>query len=217
VVGTVPSSVAVGSGADPSWAIATMPPGWFRTQEPVRVQLGAVAPFTWTHDVDLDLGFGSSGDVQKVLSVPEGPIFAMDQITPEAYLTLDLEKSLAKDTKRNTGLLWLRLTRSDLSSPWILVTVQTSTGAMPLRAVKLPTVQAVDTTPTGTRITLSNCDQVLAVKFAGQPGSVPPQFLDSGPSGLSATIDGPAGATDFDIELRDATEGTIHVKLVRHP
>jgi len=217
VVGTVPSSVAIGSGPDPTWAMATMPPGWFRTREPVRVQLAAVSPFSWTHEVALDLGFGSAGDVQKVLSVPEGPIFSMDQVTPNAYLTLDLDTALLKDSRRNTGLLWLKLTRADLASPWTLVTVETPTGAMPLRAVKLPGVQAFDAGATGCRLTLSNCDQVLGVKFAGQAGFTPPQFLDSGPGGLTATVDGPAGATEFDIELRDASEGVIHVKVTKKP
>jgi hypothetical protein len=152
-----------------------------------------------------------------VVTVPEGSTFAMDQITPSAYLTLDLDSTLPKDTKRNTGLMWLKLTRSDLASPWTLVTVDTPTGAMPLRAVKLPSVQAVDTTPTGTRITLSNCDQVLGVRFPGQPASVPPQFVETGAGGLTATVDGPAGVTEFDIELRDATEGLIHVKVTKKP
>lgn len=217
VIGTVPSSIAIGSGADPTWAMATMPAGWFRTREPIRIQLGAVAPFAWTHDVVLDLGFGASGDVQKVVTVPEGPIFALDQVTPSAYLTLDMDTTLPKDSKRNTGLLWLRLTRADLASPWTLVTVATPTGAMPLRAVKLPGVVAVDATPTGTRVTLSNCEQVLGVKFAGQTNTIPPQFLDSGTGGLTATVDGPAGATEFDIELRDASEGVIHVKVTKKP
>jgi hypothetical protein len=217
LVGTVPSTIPVGSGADPSWAMATMPPGWFRSRQPVRVQLGAVAPFSWTHDVALDLGFGSSGDVQKVLTVPEGPIFAFDEVMPTAYLTLDLETTLLRDSKRNTGLLWLKLTRSDLASPWTLVTVQSDSGMVPLRAVKLPNVQSVDATATGTRVTLTNCDQVLGIKFAGQAGAVAPQFLDSGPGGLTAVVDGPAGATEFDIELRDASEGMIHIKIVRKP
>jgi hypothetical protein len=197
--------------------MATMPPGWFRTREPIRVQLGAVAPFAWTHDVQLDLGFGASGDVQKVLTVPEGSTFALDQVTPNAYLTLELDTGLPRDAKRNTGLLWLKLTRGDLASPWTLVTVDTPTGAMPLRAVRLPGVQAVDTTPTGTRVTLSNCEQVLGVRFAGQSGFALPTFLDSGAGGLTATVDGPAGATEFDIELRDATEGLIHVKVTKKP
>jgi hypothetical protein len=163
----------------------------------------------------LDLGFGASGDVQKVVTIPEGPTFALDQVTPSAYLTLDLDSALPRDPKRNTGLLWLKLTRADLASPWTLVTVDTPGGAMPLRAVKLPGVLSVDATPTGTRVTLTNCDQVLGVKFAGQSSTVPPQFLDSGAGGLTATVDGPAGATEFDIELRDASEGVIHVKVAR--
>lgn len=217
LVGTVPSTIPVGSGADTSWAVATMPPGWFRSKEPVRVQLAAVAPFTWTHDVTLDLGFGSSGDVQKVLSVPEGPIFAFDEISPSAYLTLDLETTLLRDSKRNAGLLWLKLTRSDLASPWTLVTVQSESGMVPLRAVKLPNVLSFETTATGTRVTLTNCDQVLGIKFAGQAGAVAPQFVDSGPGGLTAVVDGPLGVTEFDIELRDASEGMIHIKIVRKP
>jgi len=217
IVGTVPGSVGVGSGPDPTWAMATMPPGWFRTREPIRVQLGAVAPFAWTHDVQLDLGFGSSGDVQKVVTIPEGPIFAMDQVTPSAYLTLDLDSALPRDSKRNTGLIWLKLTRADLASPWTLVTVDTPSGAMPVRAVKLPGVVAFESTATGSKLTLSNCDQVLGVKFAGQAAFVPPQFLDSGTGGLTASVDGPAGATEFDIELRDAADGLIHIKIVRKP
>ncbi len=217
IVGTVPNSIAIGAGADPTWATATMPPGWFRSKTPVRIQLSAVAPFTWTHDVLLDVGFGSSGDVQKVLNVPEGAAFALDQATPSAYVTLDLDAVLPKDSKRNAGLLWVKLSRTDLASPWTLITVDTPSGPMPLRAVKLPGVLALDTTATGTKLTLSNCDQILGVKFAGQAGFTAPQFLDSGPGGLTATVDGPANATEFDIELRDASEGVIHVKVTKKP
>lgn len=216
VMGTVASSVGIGAGADPNWAIATLPPGWVSTGEPVRIRLGAVQPFAWTHDVALSLGFGASGDVQQVLTVPEGPIFSLEQITPDAYLTLDLDRNLPPTAKRDTGLLWLQLTRSDLASPWTLITVQTSLGAMPLRAVKLPGVVAFDSTATGSTVTLSQCEQVIGIKFPGQSEFVPLQFLSSGPA-LTGAATGPPGQTEFDIEMRDASEGVIHVKIAKRP
>ncbi len=179
VVGQVPSSVAIGAGADATWAMATLPPGWFRSNQPIRVQLNADAPFAWTHDVALDLGFGSAGDVQKVLTVPEGPIFSMDELSPNAYLTLDVAATLPKDTKRNSGLVWVQLTRGDLSSPWTLVNATTDNVPVPLKAVKVPVIQSITTTATGVHLTLSNCDQLLAVKVAGVAGPISPQFIDS--------------------------------------
>ena len=217
LVGSVPTNVPVGNGPDATWAMATLPNGWFRTRQPVRIQLSAEQPFAWTHDVSLDLGFGPSGDVQKVQTVPEGPIFNFDELTPNGYLTLNLEDTLPKDSKRNSGLLWLKLTRSDLASPWTLVTVKSDSGNAPLRAVKVPTLISVDATSSGTKITLGGADQVLSVRFPSVAGSVAPQFLDSGINGLTASVEGPPGVTEFDVELRDAPEGVIHIKILRKP
>ncbi len=217
VVGSIPSTIPVGAGTDGSWAMATLPPGWFKSKQPVRVQLAASTPFSWTHDVSLGLGFGSSGDVQKVVDIPEGSMFAMDESSANAYLTVDLDSELARDARRNTGLIWLRLSRSDLASPWTLINVQTESGSAPLRAVKVPTIINVEPTATGTKITMSGCDQVLGIRFPGQAGVVAPVFLDSALGGLNATVEGPKDAAEFDIELRDASEGAIHIKIVRKP
>jgi hypothetical protein len=217
VVGAIPSVIPIGTGTDGSWAMATLPTGWFKSKQPLRVQLVAAPPFSWTHDVSLALGFGSSGDVQKVVDIPEGSMFALDESSPSAYLTLDLDALLAKDSRRSTGLIWLRLSRSDLASPWTLINLPSEAGVAPLRAVKVPTVVNVEATATGTKVTLSGCDQVLGVKFAGQAGVVAPVFLDSTSGGLNAVVEGPKDASEFDIELRDAAEGAIHVKILRKP
>lgn len=217
VIGALPDTIPVGSGSDPSWAVATMPPGWIRTNQPVRIQLSAVAPFAWTHDVSLDLGLGSAEDVQKVATIPEGAAFAMDQASPNAYVTLQVDSALPHDSKRTSGLVWLRLTRDDLSSPWMLATVGPDPGGLPIRAIKLPTIQSVDSAPDKTRVTLSNADQVLGVKFAGQSSYVSPQLVSSSPTDLVASVDGPPNATEFDVLLRDASEGVVHVKIVRKP
>jgi hypothetical protein len=194
-----------------------MPAGWIRYKQPLRIKLDAVAPFSWTHDVSLELGFGSSGDVQRVANVPEGGLFAMDESSSSAYLTLDLDSELPKDARRSTGMFWLKLSRTDLASPWTLVNVQSEAGTASLRAVKVPTLVSAEATATGTKFTLSGCDQVLGFKFAGQAGTVSPLFIDSGNQGLTAVVEGPKDATEFDIELRDAAEGMIHIKVLRKP
>ena len=212
--GTLPDPLLVGAGKDPSWAEATLPAGWFNTKEPVRVQLSAVAPFTWTHNIDLELGLGPAGDVQKVATLPEGSTFALDEKQQTAMITMVMDAGLPADAKRNTGLVWIKLTRDDLISPWTIATLPDGSA---LRAVKVPMVQSVDTNATRTRITLSNVDQVLGVRFTGQKDWMSPQLAESAPPNLMATIDGPVGASEFDLEMRDASEGVIHIKIIRQP
>jgi hypothetical protein len=211
--GSLPDPLLVGSGKDPSWAEATLPAGWFNTKEPVRLQLSAVAPFAWTHNIDLELGLGSAGDVQKVATLPEGSNFALDEKQQTAMITTVMD-GLPADAKRNTGLVWIKLTRDDLTSPWTIATLSDGSA---LRAVKVPMVQSVETNSTRTRITLSNVDQVLGVRFTGQKEWLSPQLAESAPPNLMATIDGPVGADEFDLEMRDASEGVIHIKIVRQP
>ncbi len=217
VIGNIPSTVAVGSGPDPTWAIATMPSGWIRSKQPVRVQMSAVQPFNWTHDVALELGFGSAGDVQTALTLPEGPNFALDGASSEAYLTLDMDTALPPNSKRNAGLLWVKLTRADLGSPWTLVTTKSESGNSPVRFVKLPTIQTVQATANSVRITLSGVEQVLGAKFPGQAAFTPLQLQDSTPGNLIGVIEGPLGATEFDLDIRDASDGVIHIKIVKAP
>ncbi|HEY3783507.1 MAG TPA: hypothetical protein VGL56_20680 [Fimbriimonadaceae bacterium] len=212
--GTLPDPLMVGAGKDPTWAEATLPAGWFNTKEPVRVQLKAVAPFAWTHNIELELGLGPAGDVQKVATLPEGSSFALDEKQQTAMITMTMDAGLPADAKRNTGLVWIKLTRDDLISPWTIATLEDGSA---LRAVKVPIVQSVDTNATRTRITLSNVDQVLGVRFTGQKDWASPQLAESAPPNLMATIDGPVGATEFDLEMRDASEGVIHIKIVRQP
>ncbi|MDR3689183.1 MAG: hypothetical protein P4L46_07370 [Fimbriimonas sp.] len=217
VVGPLAEVVSIGSGPDPDWAQATMPTGWFRTKQPLRIQLAAIQPFVWSHDVSLELGFGSAGDIQSALTLPEGPSLAIDGSSPDAYLTLNLEALLPPTAKRNTGLLWVKLTRSDLSSPWTLVDTSSSSGTAPIRAVKLPTIESIQATATGTRITLGLADQVLGAKFAGQATFQPLQLIDSPANDLRGTIDGPPNVTEFDLEFRDADEGVVHIKVIKKP
>jgi len=217
VVGTVSNVVQIGSGADPSWAEATMPSGWVRTKQPLRIQMGAIQPFAWTHDVSLELGLGSAGDVQSVLSLPEGPFFAFDGSSPDAYLTLNFDSLIPPTAKRSTGLLWVKLSRADLASPWTLVTTKTDAGPVPIRAVKLPIVRSIQSTATGVRVTLEGAEQVLGARFIGQTTFLPLQLVDSPPNDLVGTIDGPANASEFDLELRDAGDEVVHVKIVKKP
>jgi len=88
-----------------------------------------------------------------------------------------------------------------------------------MRAVRIPVLQGVETLPTGgVRLSFSAADDVLGIKFAGSKTSVAPQLVRTTPAGgLEATVDGPAGTTEFDIEIRDATDGLIHVKIVHPP
>jgi hypothetical protein len=215
LVGTVPADVPVGAGADPSWAVASLPAGWFSAKAPVRLSLAAVAPFAWSHDVTLELGLGSAVDVQPVAVIPEGPTFALDMSSPEAFLTLNLGTGLPPTAKRSSGLIWIRLTRSDLSSAWTLATLKQDAGGAPIRAVKLPTVQAVETTANGVRVTFASADEVLGVRFVGQTEFVAPTLAQATPAGVTATVDGPAGATEFELQIRDASDGFVRVKIVR--
>jgi hypothetical protein len=215
LVGTVPADVPIGAGADPSWAVATLPAGWFSAKAPVRISLAAVAPFAWSHDVTLELGLGSAVDVQPVAIIPEGPTFALDMSSPEAFLTLNLGTGLPPTAKRSSGLIWVRLTRSDLSSAWTLATLKQDAGGAPIRAVKLPTVQTVETTANGVRVTFASADEVLGVRFAGQTDFVAPTLAQATPAGVTATVDGPAGATEFELQIRDASDGFVRVKIVR--
>ena len=210
---TLQTEVPVGGGSDPSWAVATLPPGWFSTKQPLRIQLEAVKPFAWGHDCQLDLGLGSAGDVQTAASIPEGPTFSMDQSSPDAYVTLTMEGAALQLSKRTSGLVWFRVSSAQLAGAWTLAL----SGGVPMRAVRVPVLQGVETTATGIRLSFSAADDVLGVKFAGGTAAVTPQLVRTTPAGgLEATVDGPAGATEFDIQLRDAAEGTIHVKIV-HP
>ena len=210
LMGISPPTVDVGGGADPTWASATMPAGWFDTKNPIRLQLAAVAPFAWSHDTKLEIGLGSAGDVQPIMAIPEGPSFSLDEKDSTAVVTLSFD-SLPRDATRNTGLLWIRLTRSDLQSPWTIA--MTDPAGSPLRGIKLPIIQSVDTTAARTRITFSNVDQLMGVKFAGQTTTTVPQLVQVSPQIMAATVNGPPNATEFDLELRDATDGAIHVKI----
>jgi hypothetical protein len=214
LVGNLPDQIAIGAGTDPSWAMATMPEGWFRTKQPIRLSLDGVDPFKWSHDVNVELGFGPAIDVQKALSLTEGPTFSIDATSPSALVTLDLETGLPKDVKRISGLLWFRATRGDIASPWTLATVPGKDGVA-LRAVRLPTVQSVETNATRTRITFGSADQILAVRFSGQAALVAPQLLDSSAAGLTAYVDAPVGTTEMDVQLQDAPDGVVHVKILK--
>ncbi len=215
VVGTVPTSLAIGAGSDPNWAMATLPAGWVRSKQPLRIGLQAISSFVWSHDVSVEVGFGSSGDVQSALTFPEGPNFAFDGSTPDAYLTVGFETMLPPNARRNSGLVWVKVDRSDLSSPWTLVTTKGDAGPVPIRAVKVPTIVSIATVGNETVVTLSGAEQVLGAKFTGQQTFIPPQLLESAPGNLNATITGPANATEFDLQLRDAAEGVIHVKITK--
>jgi hypothetical protein len=194
-----------------------MPPGWFSTKQPVRIQLNALPPFSWSHDVTLELGLGSAGDVQLAAPLPEGSSFALDQASPDAYVTLNLDTCLPQNPKRRAGIVWLRLSRSDLASPWTLAFQKGADGGVPIRGVLVPVVQSVDVQPTGTKITLSDADDVLGVKFVGQALPVVPQLAPGVPKGILATFQAPPGATEFDLLMRDASDGVIHVTIVKVP
>lgn len=210
---SITNTMAIGGGADPNWAIATLPAGWFSTRTPIRLQLTAQNPFEWTHDVILDLGLGSAGDVQPVATIPEGTAFVLDRMRPDAFVTLNLDTGLPQNPKRNSGLLWIRLTRSDLASPWTLGTLKSDNGSTPLRGVRLPTVVSVEATPSGgTKITLAGAEEVFGIRFAGQQNFVPPTLVPSS-GGLTAVFEGPANVTDFDLQFRDAADGVVSVKL----
>lgn len=212
LVGEAPNLVNIGAGPDPSWAQATLPTGWFRAKQPLRLQLNAVAPYTWTHDSTLELGFGSSGDVERQAVINEGPSFALDAVSPAAFLTLDIDGLLPKDAKRNSGLIWVRVMRGDLVGNWTLAYA----GDSALRAVRLPTISAIDASATRTRITFMSADQVLGVKVGSSP-EVVPQLIETTPQGLTAAVDLPAGTMEFDLVLRDASDGVVHVKLLKLP
>ena len=213
IMGELPSSVQIGAGADPSWATADLPAGWLRTNKPIRLQLSAVQPFTWSHDISLDLGFGSAGDVQTAVSLPEGPVFTLDTSFADAYATFELDTLLLPVARRNSGLMWVKLSRSDLASPWTLVKVKTASGLAPARAVKLPTILAVNNTEGHTVVTLANADQVLGIRFAGQTAFEPVQLTDSIPGSFNGTASGPANATEFDLQFRDSGDEFVHVKI----
>jgi hypothetical protein len=212
LVGDLPDEVQIGPANEPDLATATMPAGWFRTKQPLRIQLAAVPPFKWGHDLTLELGFGSAIDVQPVSTLPEGPAFAIDAANPRALLTVTLDSLLPKSPKRSSGVLWFRLSRGALSSEWTLAKLPDTDQGLPLRAVRVPTVATVDRSEGRTRITFNSADDVLSVKFAGQ-AAVPPSLVESTPGGLVAYADGPAGATDFELILRDATDGVVKVRL----
>ena len=216
LLGTLPDQIQIGSGPDPSWAVATMPEGWFRTKQPIKLSLDGVSPFQWSHDVNVELGFGPAIDVQKATSLIEGPALSIDATNPSAVVTLNLETALPRDVKRVSGLLWFRATRGDLASPWTLATVNAKEGTA-LRAVRLPTVQAVDSNTSRVRITFANADQILAVRFPGQAALVSPQLVESSPAGLTAFVDAPVGTTEMDLQLQDAPDGVVHVKIVHPP
>jgi hypothetical protein len=212
----LPEVFPIGSGPDPSWATATLPAGWFATKQPVRIRLASVKPYSWTHDVKVELGLGSAGDVQPVTVLPEGSGFSMDQASPDAYVTLTLEGGLPAGAKRTSGLVWFKVTRADLPSTWTLAMMDKT----PMRAVRVPVLMNVESTPTATRLTFSSADDVLGIKFPGATAFVAPQLVKSTlPGGtLDATVEGPAGITEFDIQIAgDTTDGLIHVKIVRPP
>lgn len=211
LMGSLAEQIGIGPAADPSSVLATLPPGWFATNQPVRIRLQALKPYAWTHDVTLELGLGSAGDVQSVATLQEGPAFSLDQDSQDAYATLTLDTVLPPTAKRNSGLVWFRLTRSDLSSPWTLATM----AETPMRAIKMPSLTGVAEIPGGVRLTLENAEDVLSVRFAGKADAVLPQLVRSAPGNLVATIDAPAGVTEFDVEIRDASDGLMHVKLVK--
>ncbi|AIE87616.1 hypothetical protein [Fimbriimonas ginsengisoli] len=213
LVGSLPEDAPIGPASDPSLATATMPAGWFRTKQPMRLQLAAVPPFKWSHDLTLELGFGSAADVQAVATVPEGPALAIDLANPRALLTINLDTVLPQASKRNSGVLWFRLSRGALASEWTLAKLPEDQQGLPLRAVRVPTVAAVERNDQRTRVTFASADDVISVKFAGQAAAVTPTLVESNPTGLSAFVDGPAGATEFEIVLRDASEGVVKVKL----
>jgi len=58
---------------------------------------------------------------------------------------------------------------------------------------------------------------VLGARFIGQTTFLPLQLVDSPPNDLVGTIDGPANASEFDLELRDAGDEVVHVKIVKKP
>jgi hypothetical protein len=209
LTGDLPTTLPVGVGADPTWAMATLPPGWFATCQPVRIKLQAVKPYAWSHDTHLELGIGSVGDVQPIVQLQEGPTFAMDEDSPDAYVTLTFDTNLPENPKRTSGLLWFQLTRSDLSSPWI----QATTSGAPLRSVKVPQILSVESLPGKTRVTLAKADETLGVRFAGRTDFAIPQLVRSEASGLIATVDGPAGVSEFDVKVRDAGDAFIHIKI----
>lgn len=213
LVGSLPEQVGIGTGDDPNWAMATMPVGWFRTKQPIRVNLNAVAPFAWGHDVALSLGFGSANDVQSMLNLPEGQMFTIDTTIPSSSITVSLEDAVPKGSARNNGLVWLKLTRGDLNSGWVLVKSADGDAGAPLRAVKLPNVVSVDRNDQRTRVTFNMADYVTGAKF-GNGASLMPTLLDNNPqTGLTAYVDGPPNSNEFDLNLRDAPEGVVHVKL----
>jgi len=215
LVGALPGDVAIGAGADPNSAIATMPAGWFRSRQPIRLKFGAISPFSWSHDLALAIGFGSANDVQSVIPVSEGPSFTIDTTMQSAGMTLSVDDVLPKNATRTSGLVWVRVNRGDRSSPWTLAMVGEGDKASPLRAVRLPNVISVDRSDaTRTRITLGASDDVIGVRFGGADAqSILPTLVSSVNGSLTAYVDGPAGATEFDLQMRDAPEAMIHVKV----
>lgn len=215
LVGALPDQVPIGAGNDPSWAVATMPEGWFRARQPIRISLGSVAPFTWSHDVTVELGFGPAIDVEKVAALTEGPMFTIDPTVPNALATLEIDTALPKDAKRLSGLVWFRAIRGEIASQWTLATVPGKEGVA-LRAVRLPTLQSMDANATRTRFTFTNAEELVAVRFPGQAAVVTPQLMES-TGGVTAFVDAPPGTTQFAMELQDATEGVVEVKINHAP
>lgn len=211
LIGTLPDQIDIGSNGVS--AIATMPAGWFRTRQPIRLKLSAVAPFAWTHDLNLNVGFGSANDVQSVIPYGEGPSFTIDTTIQAAGLTLTIDDSLPKNAMRYSGLVWVRINRGDLGSQWTLATVSDSPQAMPLRAVRLPNVLSVASDANGVKITLGAADDVVGVRWTADGNPVVPTLVESTQNGLTAYVIAPAGTTEFDLQMRDAPEGVVHVKL----
>lgn len=211
LIGSLPEEIQIGSGADPSWAVAKMPKGYFRTKQPIRLQLSAVPPFGWAHDLSLDLGFGPATDVQKITSLTEGPSFLIDTSNPKAVLTMTLDAILPQNPRRAAGVLWFRATRADLTGEWTVVTLPESQEGLPLRSIRLPMVSSVENNEERARITFGQADDVVAVKVGDK--TLTPTLLESGSNGLSAYVDAPAGTTEFDLVMRDATDGVVHVKI----
>jgi len=217
LVGTLPDTIAIGQGNDPNWAMATMPAGWFRSKQPIRLKFDAVSPFSWSHDLSVAVGFGSANDVQSVIPVSEGPSFTIDTTIQSAGMTLSIDDVLPKNATRTSGLVWVRMNRGDLSSPWVLATTGDAKAA-PLRAIRLPSVISVDRSDaTKTRVTLGASEDVVGVRFGTDGQSLLPTLLSSVNGSLTAYVDGPAGATEFDLQLRDAPEAMVHVKVTDKP
>lgn len=215
LMGSLPDTIGIGVGADASWATASLPAGTFRNRQPVRLRLAALPPFSWTHDVTLELGFGPASDIQSVATVTEGPAFAIDGPKADALLTLDLDAALPKNARRGTGVLWFRIERGGLASPWTLAQTSGGSEGLPLTAVQLPSVVSVAAVNGKTRVTLGNADGVVGVRFPGSPDVVAPTLTDNHDNGLGAYVDGPADATEFELVLRNLTDSTVKVKVTK--